>query len=258
MASPFPGVDPYLESQGRWPDFHGSIITYCRDALNDRLPPGYVAQIDERIHLIEAPDAVRSLLRPDVAIERRDAPRTVPQGPAVALEMEPVTIPLLLEEEVRETRVEILHLPDRELIAVLEVLSPSNKEEPGFSQYRGKRSDILGPPIHLIELDFLIGGHRIPLRRPLPPGDFYALVARGNRRPDCAVYSWTVRQPLPTIPIPLKAPDPDLRLDLADLFAKAYERGRYALLIDYRRDLPLPLAPEDRSWAEELARGAAR
>ncbi len=25
MPSPFPGIDPYLESQGYWPDFHAQI-----------------------------------------------------------------------------------------------------------------------------------------------------------------------------------------------------------------------------------------
>ena len=24
MPSPFPGIDPYLESQGYWPDFHAA------------------------------------------------------------------------------------------------------------------------------------------------------------------------------------------------------------------------------------------
>ena len=38
MRSPFPGMDPYLEDQGRWPDFHASTITYCRDALSDCSP----------------------------------------------------------------------------------------------------------------------------------------------------------------------------------------------------------------------------
>ena len=28
MPSPFPGIDPYLESQGYWPDFHVSFIPY--------------------------------------------------------------------------------------------------------------------------------------------------------------------------------------------------------------------------------------
>ena len=30
MPSPFPGLDPYLESQGYWPDFHAALILYAR------------------------------------------------------------------------------------------------------------------------------------------------------------------------------------------------------------------------------------
>ena len=29
MPSPFPGLDPYLESQGYWPDFHAALILYA-------------------------------------------------------------------------------------------------------------------------------------------------------------------------------------------------------------------------------------
>jgi hypothetical protein len=29
MPSPFPGMDPYLESQGNWQDFHTSILVEC-------------------------------------------------------------------------------------------------------------------------------------------------------------------------------------------------------------------------------------
>ncbi|PYS38214.1 MAG: hypothetical protein DMG14_18520, partial [Acidobacteria bacterium] len=41
MASPFPGVDPYIEAQGFWPDFHASFITYLRDVLMEKLPANY-------------------------------------------------------------------------------------------------------------------------------------------------------------------------------------------------------------------------
>ena len=51
MKSPFPGMDPYLEAQGRWRDLHTSMITYCRDALNEVLPENYIAQIEEQIRL---------------------------------------------------------------------------------------------------------------------------------------------------------------------------------------------------------------
>ena len=36
-------------------------------------------------------------------------------------------------------------------------------------------------------------------------------LSRADRRPDADVYAWTVRDPLPSIPIPLLPPDPDVR-----------------------------------------------
>ena len=34
MPSPFPGMDPYLESVEIVPDFHDSAITYLRETLS--------------------------------------------------------------------------------------------------------------------------------------------------------------------------------------------------------------------------------
>jgi hypothetical protein len=87
----------------------------------------------------------------------------------------------------------------------------------------------------------------------IPHGDYFAFVARAECRPDCDVYAWSIRQPLPSIPIPLKAPDPDLPLALEDAFALAYKRGRYARTTDYSRPLDLALAPEDKDWVERIA-----
>jgi hypothetical protein len=33
MHSPFPGMDPYLEQPGRWPDVHHRLITAVCDQL---------------------------------------------------------------------------------------------------------------------------------------------------------------------------------------------------------------------------------
>ena len=46
-----------------------------------------------------------------------------------------------------------------------------------------------------------------------------------------------------------------LRLPSAEVFALAYQRGRYARLIHYDRPLDLPLHPQDKEWAEKVARG---
>ena len=74
----------------------------------------------------------------------------------------------------------------------------------------------------------------------------------------CDVYAWSIRHALAPIPVPLKAPDPDLHLSLADVVALAYERGRYDLTIDYQRPLDLPLQPEDKAWAVQLTTGSLR
>ena len=128
-----------------------------------------------------------------------------------------------------------------------------NKAGAGRVEYLDKRDALIDRPVNLVELDLLTGGRRLPMQRPMPVGDYFALVARAERRPDCDVYAWSIRQSMPLIPIPLRAPDPDVLLNLADAFTLAYQRGRYARLIDYARPLDLPLRPEDKGWAEQLS-----
>ncbi len=139
---------------------------------------------------------------------------------------------LVIEEETHERHIEILHRPDRTLVAVLELLSPANKEEPGRTLYLAKRNALAYHPVHLVEVDLLLKGQRLPLDEELPPGDYYAMVSRGNQRPACQVYAWTLQQVLPAIPIPLLPSDPDLWIDLAAVFRTTYERGRY-ISLDY-------------------------
>ena len=111
-----------------------------------------------------------------------------------AATLEPVTIPhLFIEEEQRERWIEILHRPERSLVTTLELLSPSNKEESGLHRYRDKRFALLLQNVHLVEVDLLLGGRRLPLRDPLPPADYYVLISRGDQRPNCHVYHWTLR-----------------------------------------------------------------
>ncbi len=44
MPSPFPGMDPYLESPDWFPDLHGSLIILLKEALQRSLPGPYYAQ----------------------------------------------------------------------------------------------------------------------------------------------------------------------------------------------------------------------
>jgi hypothetical protein len=251
-------MDPFLEDQGRWNDFHASMITYCRDSLSERLPEGYVAQIGEAVSVVTWEAGRERPMLPDVAVIRSPGPGgSGPGSPSSIATLEPVSVPLAVAtDEVRDTWVEIRRLPDERLVTAIEILSPTNKGSSGLDEYRDKRQRLLSQPVNLVEIDLLLAGRRLPMGKPLPPGDFYAIISRASDRQFSDVYAWSIRLPLPTIPIPLEDPDPNVPLDLAALLALAYERGRYSRLIRYHRPLDLPLQPEDKHWAEGIARGA--
>jgi hypothetical protein len=87
----------------------------------------------------------------------------------------------------------------------------------------------------------------------LPSADYYALISGAEDRPNCEVYHWTVRDSLPAIPIPLRVPDADLRIDLGQVFRDTYERGRYARALYYTQPPPAPLSRKDAQWAAGVA-----
>jgi hypothetical protein len=252
-------MDPYLETPALWSDFHASFITYWRDALLDCLPSNYEARIDEKVHLVEVSPPRKKLIEPDVAVTQREPARPASPAPAGVATLEPVTLSLVIEEETHERHIEIRHRPDHTLVAVLELLSPANKEEPGRTLYLAKRNALVHHPVHLVELDLLLKGQRLPLDEELPAGDYYALVSRGDQRPACQVYTWTLQQSLPAIPIPLLSPDPDVWIDLGAVFRTTYERGRYTRSVDYAAPPPIALDSVRLAWVTERARtGASR
>ena len=47
MPSPFPGMNPYLEQEDAWQDFHGNFLERAREALNSQLLPHYFVRTNE-------------------------------------------------------------------------------------------------------------------------------------------------------------------------------------------------------------------
>ena len=52
MASPFPGMDPYLEGPAFWRDFHATFNGCWREAVAAALPDNYDARLDESVNLV--------------------------------------------------------------------------------------------------------------------------------------------------------------------------------------------------------------
>jgi hypothetical protein len=256
-------MDPYIEAYGDWLDFHGALMTYCRDLLNDTLPEGYAASLDTRLKLVHAEeDVVEGRMRPDLGVHRDPRASVTPArggGGGVAT-LEPRTLTLPVDyDEVRESAVQIVRYPERRLVTHIELLSPTNKRNPGRGEYLAKRVALIHQQkVNMVEVDLLLGGERLETVEPLPDGDYYAFVSRPQRLPQVDVYAWSVRRPLPEIPIPLLPSDADVSIDLALLVNQVYDRGRYRHLLAYDRPSPKALAAPDGVWAAEVAATAQR
>ena len=233
-------MDPYLESPAFWVDFHFTFINYWREALADALPAEFEADIGERVYLVEQDPDARKKISPDISVveKQKTAATIMRQAPGATAVLEPVTIPVEILDGPREAYIELIHKPERSLVAVLELLSPANKEQPGRTEYLQKRNALLYQPVHVVELDLLLSGRRLPMHKPLPRGDYHYFVCRAGQRPDCQVYSWNLRQPLPRLPVPLRAPYDDVSFDLAAVFNTAYDRGRFGQRISLWRAMP--------------------
>jgi hypothetical protein len=216
-----------------------------------------VARVDERIEVVTFDWEPSSSYRPDVLVGRFESEAVSPavsSRSAGAATVEPELVEVLGRdpEEVRMTWVEIRSLPELELVTAIEVLSPINKSWQGRRAYLDKRDERHAALVNLVEIDLLLSGGPMPMKRPIAPGGYYAIVARGARRPMAEVYRWSVRDRLPSIPIPLREPDADAVIDLGELVTRVYDLGRYVRTL--RRDRPWPVAvaltAEDRAWVD--------
>jgi hypothetical protein len=58
---------------------------------------------------------------------------------------------------------------------------------------------------------------------------------------------------LPTLPVPLREPDPDVVLDLGAVLTAVYDEAAYDLSIDYNQEPPPPeLEAEVTAWLREV------
>jgi hypothetical protein len=251
MASPFPGMNPYLEQDDAWHDFHQQFIPLVGQMIVPQVRPSYIVKVEEHIFIHERSAAEREFLgRADVSITRGDVP--MPSRESTQVLEAPVhgRIPVVVDVE-RLSFVEIRDRRDRHLVTVLELLSPSNKRHrPDRDQYLAKRRQLLASDVHLVEIDLLRGGPRMPVEG-LPDCDYCILVSRVEKRPDVGIWPVRLRERLPIIPIPLRSPDADARLDLQEALNRLYDAAGYEDYI-YTGAPPPPLHPDDAAWARQF------
>jgi hypothetical protein len=260
MPPPFPGMDPYLEDPHRWPGVHNKLIGEIEAALNRLLLPRYYADIEERVYISDEADPGRKTIIPDIRVlptgsKKKPPGAKTPKAPP-ALVCEPVVVTTLIEDEIREPFLKVVERDSRQVVTVIEVLSPTNKiaGSRGRDQYIEKRTDVLRSDTSWVEIDLLREGEPVIVRELYPECEYTVHVSRKTGRPKGVVWPIRLQQRLPVIGIPLKSGDPDAELDLQPLFVAVYDRGAYAFKIDYARDPVPPLPPELAKWANKLLR----
>jgi hypothetical protein len=140
----------------------------------------------------------------------------------------------------------------REIVAVIELLSPWNKsKKDGMAEYITKRYEYLHSSANVIEIDLLRGGTRLDFKEPLPEGDYYAFISRSGQRPHADVYWWSLTDRLPRIPVPLLPADGDVALELQAAFDAVYERAGYDYTLKYDAPLAPPVDETRRRWIDE-------
>ena len=167
MPSPFPGMNPYLEQDDVWQDFHQSFIPLVREVLGAQVRPAYFVKVEEYRFIHEMPaNGRRPLGRADVSVT-----------------------------------------------------------DPGVTTAGSQPAGVLEAP----------ADGRLPMAV------------------DIERHSYL---PLPPIPVPLRAPHPDARLDLQAVLHRLYDAAGYEEYVYTGTPQP-PLSPEDEGWARQFVPAAA-
>src|SRR5450432_3589253 len=143
MPSPFPGMDPYLEGSP-WDSFHAEFISEIGRYLNSRLPTKYVAHVERRFvpDLSDDLSIAETEVYPDVAVVQRPSEASV-ESVAVATLTPPLVLETVMDLQSPQRSLLIRDRNDQRLVAVIELLSPSNKHGEGREAYLERRRKYL-------------------------------------------------------------------------------------------------------------------
>lgn len=264
MPNPFPGMNPYLEDPRHWRSVHHWLISSISSALNRELPEDFATFVEERVYV----EGWGKDYYPDVLVVERPVPiqeSNVAVLERTATEAPPFDAPFRFDfgtRTVRESYLEIRTTDDREeLIAAIEVLSPTNKEPgPGRDEYVRKQQNFLNSMVHFVEIDLLRAGEytvappEIGIRTRTGDFDYIVSLHRGGGENRFEVWTATLRKSLPKICIPLTPEAGEVYLDLQAVLNRAYEDGGMQRAIRYNMPTVPPLSETDATWTDELLR----
>src|SRR5262245_16876429 len=174
MASPFPGMDPYLEDLRHWPIFHQQFISALGDALQPALSDKYRIRIASRTYMTEQ-----------------------------------VLFTSILREEQREPFLEIRQKSSGDrLVTLLEMVSPANRiHHEGRRHYQVRRQEAKAEGSHVVELELVLQGQTVldADLSGLSESQYVCVVTRATRPIKQEPYGTVMSKRLPRIRLPMLA-----------------------------------------------------
>ena len=256
MPSPFPGMDPYLEGY-LWADVHQALAYQCRRQLVPLVAPKYAVRLAVTMVTDRVPAHEIGLIFPDIEIirsPRPTEPAVIATPAAVAIPPAPVSIPLDVLVPTRLVTVEVHDIAQKTLVTSIEIISPANKREPGWSAFVSKRDELRLAGVHVLEIDLLRRGKRTWSDARVDAAPYMAALVRAGHI-QAELWPIGLRDPLPLLPVPLRPPDPDVPLDVQQALDLIYDEAQYGLTLNYDEPpSPPSLASQDMAWVERCVR----
>lgn len=254
LSSPFPGMDPYLEDPAGWPDVHHRLLTTISEHIAAAVSPHFYVRVEERVYLTDSlTDKAYEYFAPDVIVTtgQKSPAQQLPLTSAATI-TEPVMVEEVRDEEIHDYYLEVRDAHSHKVITVIELLSPANKIKGsrGYEAMQEKKKLLGQGGAHWLEIDLLRAGER---SEKLVGQSDYCVVLLRHRQPRMGVWFIDLRDPLPTVAVPLRPPFEDVPLNLQQVLDETYRRAYYADSIDYTRPVPLPhLKPADQAWVKHI------
>jgi Uma2 family endonuclease len=254
MASPFPGMNPYLENPLFWSEIHNLLIVAIFRKLNPQLRPKYKVAIEKRVYQIIDEDSLLVGIA-DVAVQSTQQ-KSSPELANIAVaspSIQAVTVDVTMPETVKETYLEVRDIATQEVVTIIEILSPKNKRRgEGRNAYTKKRLQVLGSYTNLVEIDLLRDGKPIQQLQNNLQTDYRILVSRATTRPKADLFAFNLPNPIPAFLLPLREDDTEPLLDIQTLISEIYDEGNYDLVIDYNQEAVPAMSAENIAWVNAV------
>ena len=257
MRPPFPGMDPWLEHPARWLGVHNRLFAAIADEIVPKVAPRYFVDIEQHTYVtLFGGDPITD--RPDIIVGRtksgKPLTRSTESNEATAVGVLKLKIEVPIKDRIDEWFLEIRDVGTGKRVRVIEVLSPTNKSHSlGRKKYCKKRNRILDSHTNPIEIDLLRAGKPMRIRAPEPVEvDYRLMISPSKSRPTADLLAFSMRGPIPVIPIPLLPNESEPTRDLNGVLHALYDRARFDLRIDYSIPPEPPLTEDDAEWARAI------